>query len=142
MALEDRLLVLLMLVAAAIPLVIVVMLGRERIPRVQRGEIKMADIAIAKTAWPERAQLLSNAFDNQFQLPVLFYLGGLLALYLGASWIEVLLAAGFVLSRVVHAAIHVISNNVPQRLLAYSVGFVLLCALLIEIAVRMIAGGF
>ncbi|WP_173089031.1 MAPEG family protein [Devosia sp. 1635] len=127
MPLNAKLLVLAIAAQVLLTLVILVLMGRERVPRVLSGEIKVADIAVERTAYPLRARLLSNNFDNQFQLPVLFYIGALLALWAGVpNLIEVLLAAFFVASRYVHAAIHVTTNNVQQRFAAYGLGLAVL----------------
>jgi hypothetical protein len=96
------------------------------VPLVLRGKIDMQAIALSREPWPEREKRVSNAFDNQFQLPVLFYVACGLALYLGAGWIAVVLAGLFVLTRVVHAAIFITSNVVPWRSVAYTAGFICL----------------
>ena len=102
-------------------------LGRERVPRVMSGEIAMADIAVERTAYPLQAKLLANSFDNQFQLPVVFFVGALLVLHLGnVSWVEAALGLVFVALRYTHAAIHVTTNNVGQRFVAYTLGLAVL----------------
>ena len=108
-------------------LALLVLMGRERVPRIMSGEIPVADIAVDRTAYPLKARLLSNSFDNQFQLPVLFFVGVLLVLHLGAlGWAEVVLAWAFVVLRYVHAAIHVTTNRVHQRFAAYTLGLAVL----------------
>lgn len=124
----EKLLMLAMAAQVVLTLGLLFWLGRERVPRVMRGEISMADIAVERTAYPLKARLLSNSLDNQFQLPVLFFVGALLALYLGAvGWVETILALVFVALRYVHAAIHVTTNNVGQRFVDYTLGLAVLC---------------
>lgn len=124
----EKLLMLAMAAQVVLTLGLLFWLGRERVPRVMRGEISMADIAVERTAYPLKARLLSNSLDNQFQLPVLFFVGALMALYLGAvGWVETILALVFVALRYVHAAIHVTTNNVGQRFVAYTLGLAVLC---------------
>ena len=139
MPLNAKLLVLAIAAQVLLTLVILVLMGRERVPRVLSGEIKAADIAVEKTAYPLRARLLSNNFDNQFQLPVLFYIGALLALWAGVpNLMEVLLAALFVASRYLHAAIHVTTNNVQQRFAAYGLGLAVLAIFWLVLVFRIL----
>jgi len=127
-----------MLAQGVLALALLWHLGMHRIPMVLRGKVRIEDVALDKEAWPERARQASNAFDNQFQLPVLFYVGCLVALAFGATLFEVVLAALFVLSRYVHAAIHITSNHVMRRFQAYVAGFAVLSVLWGELLVRLL----
>lgn len=127
MTFVEKLLILAMAAQVLLTLALLVLMGRERVPRIMSGEIPVADIAVDRTAYPLKARLLSNSFDNQFQLPVLFFVGVLLVLHLGAlGWAEVVLAWAFVVLRYVHAAIHVTTNRVYQRFAAYTLGLAVL----------------
>ncbi|MDB5542089.1 MAG: hypothetical protein JWQ89_3816 [Devosia sp.] len=117
-------------------------LGTIRLPMVARGEVKIGDIALSREGWPERERKVSNAFDNQFQLPVLFYVACLLAIGFGANLLEVLLALAFVVSRYVHAFIHVTTNHVVRRFWAHFAGLVVLCLLWLDLLVRLICLAF
>ena len=112
-------------------------LGTIRIPMVMKGEVRIDDIALDRNAWPKRERQASNAFDNQFQLPVLFYVGALLALYFGPGIIEVGLAWLFVVTRYVHAWVHVTDNHVIRRFAAYFAGLVVLCVFWLDLVVRL-----
>jgi len=139
MPLTEKLLILIMGLQALLAMGILVWMGMERVPRVMRGEIAVADIAVDRTAYPLRARLLSNNFDNQFQLPVLFYVACLLSLIVGGTgWAEVLLAALFVVLRYGHAAIHVTSNNVLHRFGVYFAGLVVLALLWLWLVLRIL----
>ena len=126
-----------LLIQGLIPLVLLWMLFTIRIPLVTRREIRLKDIALSRDAWPEREKQVSNAVDNQFQLPLLLVLAGFVALYLGATWVEVALAWVFVVSRIVHAAIFVTSNHVVRRFWAYAVGFVALVGFWLDLLARV-----
>jgi hypothetical protein len=139
MSFTDTLIVLAMLAQGGIAMLLLLRLGTIRVPMVMRGEIDMQDIALSRQPWPEREKRVSNAFDNQFQLPVLFYVACGLALYLGGGWIAAVLAWLFVAARVVHAAIFVTWNSVPWRSLAYSTGFGFLALLWLWLIVLTIA---
>jgi len=60
---------------------------------------------------PEEEWQISNAFDNQFQLPVLFYVGCSSPILFGATMLEVLIAFAFVGLRYAHAIIHITENR-------------------------------
>ncbi|MDF2983212.1 MAG: hypothetical protein K0Q69_2984 [Devosia sp.] len=113
-------------------------LGAIRIPMVMKGEVRIDDIALERKGWPKREWLASNAFDNQFQLPVLFYVGAGLALYFGPTLLEIVLAWLFVVSRYAHAFVHVTDNHVIRRFAAYFVGLLLLCVFWLDLAVRLL----
>jgi hypothetical protein len=135
----DKLLVLAMAAQVLLTLAVLVLMGRERVPRVMRGEINVDDIAVDRSAYPLRARLLSNNFDNQFQLPVLFFAGALLALAVGLTgWFDVLLAWLFVALRHVHAVIHVTTNRVYRRFAAYTAGLAVLAVFWLWLVFRIL----
>jgi hypothetical protein len=112
-----------------------------RVGHTRRGDVKIRDIALGQPNWPERATQFGNNFRNQFELPVVFF--ALMALVLVTGKANLLLlgmAWLFVLSRYVHAYIHVTSNRVTRRFYAYSVGSVTLYLMWLVFAVRVIAG--
>jgi hypothetical protein len=131
-----------LLAQGGLALVLLWLLGARRLPLIGRGKIRIADIAMSREPWPDDAKLASNAFDNQFQLPVLFYVAVFAALYLGPVWFEAALAWGFVISRIVHAAIHVTSNHVIRRFTAYVTGYAILIVFWLELAVRLVLSAF
>lgn len=139
MPLTAKLLILAMSAQVFLAMAILVLLGRERVPRVMRGEIPVASIAVERDAYPLKARLLSNNFDNQFQLPVLLYVGCLLSLYMGAGWVEVILAWLFVATRCVHAWIHVTHNRVTQRFTVYAAGLAVLAAFWLWLVIRCVS---
>lgn len=139
MPVNTRLLILSIVAQVLLTIAVLVLMGRERVPRVLSGEIAVDAIAVDREAYPLRARLLSNNFDNQFQLPVLFYVAALLALWSGAvGWVETALALGFVASRYVHAVIHTTTNRVHRRFAAYSIGLVLLSLFWLWLAIRLL----
>ena len=139
MTLTAKLLVLAIAAQVLLTMAILVMMGRERVPRIRSGEIKVADIAVERTAYPLKARLLSNSFDNQFQLPVLFYVAALLTLFAAATgWVEVVLAWVFVALRYGHAFIHVTSNHVYHRFMVYTAGLAVLALLWLWLVLRLV----
>jgi hypothetical protein len=127
-----------MLAQGAIALLLLFVLGTIRVPMVARGQMPVGRVALSREPWPENEKKVSNAFDNQFQLPVLFYVACGLGLYFTPSILEVLLAWLFVLSRIVHAFIFATRNRVYRRFFAYSFGYAILCLFWLELIVRLI----
>jgi hypothetical protein len=102
-------------------------------------EISFKDIALGQQNWPLRATQIGNCFKNQFELPVLFYV--LIALVLPlrrADLFIVLMSWVFVATRFIHAGIFVTSNNVRQRGLAWFAGALVLLAMWIYFALRIL----
>jgi hypothetical protein len=101
-----------------------------RTSAIKRGDVKIKDMALGQRVWPVREQQVSNAYHNQFQLPLLFYLLVILAyLTKHADLLFVLLSWVFVVLRYFHAYVHVTSNHVPNRFMVFAVGAVLLFAM-------------
>ena len=129
------------LVEGAVALVLVFMLGAIRVPMVTSGKMPVAKVALSREPWPEHEKRVANALDNQFQLPVLFYVAVGLSLYMGAGWVEIGLAWLFVVSRIVHAVIFVTRNRVYRRFFAYTFGYGMLCLFWLDLAIRLVVAG-
>jgi hypothetical protein len=112
-----------------------------RIGAIKRKETKMADVALGQMNWPPRVQQISNSYHSQLQLPVLFYVLTVLAILTRhADLLFVVMAWLFVLTRLLHAYIHTGSNFVRHRFNAFALGAVILLAMWIVFAVRILAG--
>ena len=102
-------------------------------------ETRLKDIALGQPNWPERVTQIGNSFRNQFEVPVLFYVLIALALPLRhADLFIVLMSWVFVVTRFAHAGIFVTSNNMQQRSLAWFAGVLVLLAMWIYFALRML----
>ena len=65
----------------------------------------------------------TRQIGNLFEVPVLFYVAGVLYLSLDiSSTLPVTLAWVFVAARVIHSAIHLSYNNVLHRVVAFGIG--------------------
>jgi hypothetical protein len=103
------------------------------------GETKIRDIALGQPNWPARATQIGNCFANQFELPLLFYILIALALPLRhADLIIVMLSWVFVITRFVHAGIFVTHNDLGQRSLAWFAGVLVLLAMWIYFALKIL----
>ena len=112
--------------------------GRGRVAAVIAGEVKLEDIALDSSKWPERLRKLANNYQNQFELPVLFY--ALVALLIAtglADRVSLVLAWAFLASRLVHSFIHLGSNYPPHRLYAFAAGLAALGAMWLWFALRL-----
>jgi hypothetical protein len=115
--------------------------GRARVAAVRSREVAIPDVALGQPAWPPRITLIANAYHNQLQLPVLFYVLVILALFTRkADLLFVVLAWMFVTTRLVHTAIHVTSNDMRTRFAAFAAGAVILLIMWIVFALRILLG--
>ena len=105
----------------------------------QRGN---PDLARGKTVWPEDAAKCAANYSNQFELPVLFYAVVAFALIAkGADLLMIVLAWLFVLTRVVHAAIHVGPNKVRYRSPVFALGYVIVAIMWIKLFLHVATRG-
>lgn len=96
-----------------------------RVKSVVGGETKINAIALDSGAWPDSVRKIGNNFDNQFQVPMLWY--GVCAFILitqKTDWVLVSLSWAFLIARVWHSAIHIGSNYVPLRMRVFLGSFV------------------
>jgi hypothetical protein len=122
-------------------LLLLAYLGTIRVPLIVNGKVRIADVALSREPWPTREKQASNAVDNQFQLPVLFYAACGFAIAMQAGWPDLILAWAFVVSRYVHAFIFITDNHVVRRFTAYSIGYIILCLFWAWIGFRLLAVG-
>jgi hypothetical protein len=126
-------------VQVALTFALLMRLGAARTASVSAGQTKVRDIALGEGNWPPAITQVANCFNNQFQLPLLFYVLAILALVLHkADLLFVILSWVFVISRIVHAGIHITSNNVSHRFAAYTVGLLVLLLMWAIFAVRIL----
>lgn len=129
-------------VQVALTLALLVMTGRARVGALKRGEVRMSDISVGQSAWPPAIMQLSRSYENQFELPLLFYVAVIIAVTTRqADFVLVALAWLFVALRVAHAYIHTTSNDVPKRFNAFVAGMVVLAAMWCYLAWQLIVFG-
>jgi hypothetical protein len=126
-------------VQVALTFALLIWMASARTASVTRGETKLRDIALGQSAWPAKPTQISNCYDSQFQIPLLFYVLVVLAwITKQADLIFVVMAWIFVLSRLAHAYIHTGSNHVPTRFRVFAVGMIVLLLMWIVFAVRIL----
>jgi hypothetical protein len=111
----------------------------ERTRALKGRETSLKDIALGQPNWPQRATQIGNCYSNQFELPLLFYTLIALALPLRhADLFIVLMSWVFVVTRFAHAGVFVTSNDVRPRSLAWFAGVLVLLAMWIYFALKML----
>jgi len=126
-------------VSVALTFALLLWMGYARVTTISRGETKIRDIALREPNWPTHSTQIANAYHNQFELPVLFYVLVILAiitrqadlLFVAMSWI-------FVALRLVHAYVMVTTNYVPRRFQVHLVALVVLLLMWIIFAFRIL----
>ncbi len=105
----------------------------------QRGS---PDLAMGRVEWPDDATKRAANFRNQFEMPILFYAVVAFALITkGADTVMTVLAWLFVLTRIVHAAIHIGPNKVRWRFPAFGLGFLIVAIMWIKLALHVATTG-
>jgi hypothetical protein len=105
----------------------------------KRRDTRYSEIALGEPNWPGKVTQIGNCFSNQFEIPVLFYALIALALPLHkADLFIVLMSWVFVVTRFAHAGIFVTTNNVGQRGLVWFAGALVLLAMWIYFALKIL----
>jgi hypothetical protein len=120
---------------------LIIWMARSRTSLVRRREIKWQDIALRQTPWPDGVQQIGNCFQNQFEIPVLFYVLVVLEivtkkeglLFVVMEWL-------FVAARLAHAYVFTTSNYVPLRGQFFIVGTIILILMWGLFALQIFAG--
>ena len=108
---------------------------------IRSGEVRWQDIALREPNWPARNMQIRNAFLNQLETPVLFYVLTLLVwITRHADYLFLVLAWIFVALRIVHAFIHITDNNVPRRGAVFLAGMVVLAVMWVIFVFRIALG--
>jgi hypothetical protein len=93
-----------------------------------------------KDMFSPRSKLFADNLQNQFELPVLFYVAVLLAIQTGPiSDGFVTLAWTFVILRIIHALIHVTVNIVLLRFFAFLLSFITLVVMWFQLYGKLLA---
>lgn len=97
---------------------------RLRIQAVKAGQVRLSQLRLNQSSdIPDKITQAARNFSNMFEVPVLFYTAGCLAIALHyETTLLISVAWLFVLSRVIHSWIHLTNNNVIHRLYAFMAG--------------------
>lgn len=125
----------------ALTIALGILTGSRRFAAVRAGHVQVADISMGERAWPALPQQAANAFQNQFELPVLFY--ALVAFALAtakADTLFVVLSWAFVLTRLGHAYVYATTNDLMTRFRLFMVGAAVLLVMWAIFAARILLG--
>lgn len=117
------------------------LLGIRKAKALKAGGVDTSKTPLNNDAWPDNVLMVSNNIRNQFQVPVLFYVLCFLFYSINAVTSTVIyLAWAFVATRIIHAYIHMSSNNVTARFRVFALGFVIMVIMTIYAAKALLAG--
>lgn len=110
---------------------------RRRVGAVMSGSARLRQFE-RRGDEPAASETAANNVMNQFELPVLFYVV-VLGLYVtgGVSYVAVGLAWLFVVSRCIHAVVHMGSNKLLLRRNLFMIGFALVVLLWLWFALHI-----
>lgn len=110
-----------------------------RLNVLRRGEVAAQQVRLREANWPPHVMQVGNAFHNQLELPILFYVVLLLGLITQTlDSILYALAWMFVLSRLFHAYIHVTSNRLDRRNAVFLIGAIALALMWVIVVARFL----
>jgi hypothetical protein len=114
-------------------------LGMVKSTAVKAGNVDRKDAALNANAWPKPVMKVINNLNNQFESPVIFYIISII-FYLTNNVDGILLSimSLYVLTRYMHAYVHVTSNYVPYRFKLFLVGVLILLGLTLWLVFKII----
>lgn len=126
-------------VQVALTFVLLFMTGALRRRALLDKEVHAKDIALRELNWPKRVAQFGNAYQNQLELPLLFYVLTILELITRqADLLFVLLSWVFVVLRIMQAYIHVTNNRVMRRGMAFGASALVLLVMWIAFGLRLL----
>jgi hypothetical protein len=127
-----------LLVQVALTFVLLFTTGGMRTKALRTKAVHPRDIALRELNWPARVMQFSNAYQNQLELPLLFYVLTILSLMTRqADLLFVLMSWVFVALRFAHAYIHITHNRVTYRGMTFGLGAIVLLAMWIIFTIRI-----
>jgi hypothetical protein len=135
---NEQLILLPALIHVALIFLLVFVTGRGRVVAARKGEVRLSDVALDSSRWPDHLRKRANNYQNQFELPVMFYV--LIAVLLATRLVDavqIIFAWLFLLSRLVHSYIHTGRNIVVDRFYAFLASVLSLMVMWIWFAVRL-----
>ncbi len=89
----------------------------------------------------EQLQAIKNHIENQFQIPIIFFIACLFSIQQGTTnAVTVTFACVFVASRLVHSFVHLGSNHLIRRAFSYLIGLICVAAMLMQCFISSISG--
>ncbi|HXG79931.1 MAG TPA: MAPEG family protein [Methyloceanibacter sp.] len=128
-----------MFVQVGLTFVLLFWMSALRLAAIRSGQVDPQKVRLREPNWPPRVTQVANAFHNQLELPMLFYVVVLLA-FLTQTLDVVLLVLSwmFVLARLVHAYVHVTSNRLDRRTGVFGIGAIALFLMWVIVIARFL----
>jgi hypothetical protein len=115
------------LAQVALTMLVFIVLGVRKAKDIKAGKVDRNKTALDNKAWSDDVIKVSNNIANQFQTPVLFYVLCFVIFSLKElSATALILAWTYILSRYIHAYVHIGTNYVPHRLRIFLIGCLVL----------------
>lgn len=116
------------------------LLTLRRMQAVQRGAARYDDYASVSGDTAEAARVRRN-LANQFEAPLFAYFAALFLLWSGAvTAFDVAAAWVFLIGRLAHTGVQVLTDNVRMRGYVFTVNFAAVCALMGHVALIVLEG--
>jgi len=130
-------------VQVALTVVLLLWAGVRRVNAVVDGTVRSRDVSLRQQNWPGDIMQITNAYQSQLELPILFYIVVILSLFTARSSTTLLvLAWAFVATRIFHAIIHVTTNHMGRRFYAFFAGSMILLTMWILFALDLFIGPY
>lgn len=101
-----------------------------RVKAIKTGQVRISQFRLNTGEIPAEIAQAARNYANLFEIPVLFYIAGTIAIAMNVESTSMIIFAWiFVLSRLVHSWVHLTYNNVIHRMWAFMAGNV--CLLII-----------
>lgn len=102
-------------------------MGIKRVGEIQAKTVRVRDVAVNTSAYPDATRKHGNNLTNQFEFPILLFVAVMLAVELNASSLPFALACmAFVITRFYHRFVHVRTDNVIRRFYVFLAGLAFL----------------
>ncbi len=136
---NQNMIILPVFVQVLLTIAVLFVMGTRRRTALVSKTTRLKDIALGQDAWPADATKASNNYKNQFEMPVLFFAACAFALITKTVdfWL-MFWAIVFVVSRIVHAGIHLGANPVMPRAYIFFVGPIAILVMWITIVARAV----
>lgn len=107
---------------------------RSRVRAIKAQEMPMNFFKVYKGDATDRVIVIGRHYDNQFQVPMLFFMTCLAHMAVNVvNTTTLALAWGFVVSRLIHSYVHLGGNKIRKRVIAFAVGWVLILLMWIQL---------
>jgi hypothetical protein len=113
------------------------LLSYSRVTSVKSGKVKAGYFKVYQNTGdlplPEKMMRYSRHYNNLLELPILFYVGCLIAMQFQVAGLVEVWAWFFVLARDLLSIVHLTSNHIILRMLSFSLNIISLCGLWITL---------